>query len=337
MKISKIVCLFCMMSISLIGCSQEESFKINGVSLVASVDTIRTENILPLKELSANYSAVIPFGFIKNLNHPEVLYNSKRQWYGETIEGARQYIKKLRLNQIEIMLKPQIWIWRGEYTGHLQMQSEKDWEVLEQTYRSFILDYAQLAEDEKVSLFCIGTELELFVKHRSDYWQKLIGEVRKVYNGKLTYAANWDEYKRVPFWKQLDYIGIDAYFPISDLKTPKLNKTEEKWKEWGKELEQLAQTKRKKVLFTEYGYRSVDYAGKEPWSSHRIEGQLNMQAQEVAYQALFNTVWQEGWFAGGFLWKWFIDYPNSGGLEDNRFTPQNKPVEKVIRSNYQMN
>jgi hypothetical protein len=36
--------------------------------------------------------------------------------------------------------------------------------------------------------------------NRPKYWQELILEIRKVYKGKLTYAANWDEFKRVPFW-----------------------------------------------------------------------------------------------------------------------------------------
>ena len=42
------------------------------------------------------------------------------------------------------------------------------------------------------------------------------------YSGKLTYAANWGAidqnvggYQNVPWWNQLDYIGIDAYFPIA--------------------------------------------------------------------------------------------------------------------------
>ena len=56
-------------------------------------------------------------------------------------------------------------------------------------------------------------------------------------------------------------------------------------------------------------------------------------------QALLENevAWQEPWFAGGFLWKWFINHPVSGGPLDNRFTPQNKPAQQVIRQYYRRN
>ena len=59
-----------------------------------------------------------------------------------------------------------------------------------------------------------------------------------------------------------------------------------------------------------------------------------MDAQKNAYTALYQVFWNEPWFDGGFLWKWYPDYPNSGGPNNNRFTPQNKPVEQIIRAQY---
>ena len=96
------------------------------------------------------------------------------------------------------------------------MTNEDDWQVLENSYTQFILLYAMLAQEIDAELFCIGTELEKFIEKRPQYWSNLIKEIKKVYKGKLTYAANWDEFKRTPFWSDLDYIGIDAYFPVSD-------------------------------------------------------------------------------------------------------------------------
>ena len=111
--------------------------KINGVSFVASRDSILKENISPLKEIHANYAAIMPFGFIKSLKHPEIIYNQKRQWFGETPEGAKQYIGMLHKNDIKIMMKPQIWVWHGEFTGLVKMASEADWLQLEDYLSKF--------------------------------------------------------------------------------------------------------------------------------------------------------------------------------------------------------
>ncbi|MFT5075689.1 MAG: hypothetical protein ACI85B_000728, partial [Flavobacteriaceae bacterium] len=168
-----------------ISCAQTNK-KINGVSFVASPQEAQQENIHPLLQLNANHASIMPFGFIKNTTHPELIYNSERQWFGETLIGAKQYIELLHKNKIQVMIKPQIWIYHGEFTGYLKMNSEEDWKLLEETYKAFILEYAQLAQDTNVMLFCIGTELEQFIKHRPQFWNGLIKEVRAIYKGKLT-------------------------------------------------------------------------------------------------------------------------------------------------------
>ncbi len=45
-------------------------------------------------------------------------------------------------------------------------------------------------------------------------WRRLISEVRERYTGRLTYAANFDQYELVTFWDDLDVIGVNAYFPL---------------------------------------------------------------------------------------------------------------------------
>ena len=47
-------------------------------------------------------------------------------------------------------------------------------------------------------------------------WRALIAEVRQHTDAPLTYAANWTDYRQVPFWDALDIIGIQAYFPLTD-------------------------------------------------------------------------------------------------------------------------
>jgi len=308
--------------------------KINGVSFVASVDAIDTTHTKPIVKINSNAAAIMPFGFIRDKSHPEIIHNTDRQWFGETRAGAKQYIETLRKDNISIMIKPQLWLWHGEFTGLLKMNNETDWKLLEQSYSNFIMEYAELAKEVNAEVLCIGTELEEFIKNRPDYWSQLIKEIRKVYKGKLTYAANWDEFRRTPFWTEVDYIGIDAYFPVSDMKTPTIEDCIKGWEKHKKDLKNFSEQIDRLILFTEYGYRSVDYTGKEPWRYDRSMTSINIQAQNNATQALFDAVWHEDWFAGGYLWKWFVDHRKVGGVKNNQFTPQNKPVEAIIEAYY---
>ncbi|AEH00488.1 glycoside hydrolase [Lacinutrix sp. 5H-3-7-4] len=324
--------LFLSLIVLLQSCNGQE--KINGVSFVASGVPVTDEHTNPVVAVHANYAAIMPFGFTQSLDNPELRHNSNRQWFGETRAGVKQYAESLQAKGIKIMVKPQIWIRNGEFTGYLKMKTEADWKTLETSYSNFILEYAEAAQEINAEILCIGTELEQFVANRPEYWSNLITEIKKIYKGKLTYAANWDEYKRTPFWKQLDYIGIDAYFPVSDSKTPTVEECLEGWKTHKTVIKSFYDTYQKPILFTEYGYRSVDYAGKQPWVSDRSMNTVNLEAQNNTTKALFETFWKEDWFAGGFIWKWFHAHDEVGGENDSQFTPQNKPVEAIIKNHF---
>ena len=115
-------------------------------------------------------------------------------------------------------------------------------------------------------------------KRRAQYliaWKKLIKEVRAVYSGKLTYAANFDNYQEVAFWKQLDFIGINAYFSLRDANTTFEDSTQLKAllkKGWDRVFAEIqSYTKRKALkdkplLFTELGYISRENTTIEPWA-----------------------------------------------------------------------
>jgi len=329
--VSSIFIVVFLMSCSAIIPRQE---KINGVSFVASRDAVTQVHIDPVVNVNANYAAVMPFGFIRNLQSPEIVHNTDRQWFGETRAGAKQYIDMLHKNNIKVMVKPQIWIWRGEFTGNLKMNSEDDWKALEASYEDFILEYAAMAEESQAVMYCIGTELNAFVSARPDFWNQLIQKVKAIYKGKLTYAENWDTFNNVPFWKALDFIGIDAYFPLSEEETPELETLKKGWQPHKAKIFELYEAIDKPILFTEYGYRSTHFTAKEPWNSDHTIKDINLEGQTIALQALYNEFWKEDWFAGGFIWKWFHAHDRVGGEEDSQFTPQNKPAEAFLKMSY---
>lgn len=323
-----------LIAVVLLNCRAVDTSKVNGVSFVASHEGVSTHNITPVLNIAAGHASVMPYGFIREPETPQIIFDSDWQMFGETSSGSRQYIEELHEHGVRVMLKPQLWVWRGVFTGNLKMKTETDWKTLEKSYSDFILNFASLAQETGVDIFCIGTELESFVQARPDYWINLIDQIKNRFQGKLTYAANWDEYLRVPFWDKLDFIGVDAYFPLSEQQTPSIPELRKAWTPWKTELKDLSSQIQKPVLFTEFGYRSVDFAARKPWQADAVEGKVNLEAQANANQAILEEFWQEPWFSGGFIWKWFTNHPLSGGSNDNRFTPQNKPAQEILKRFY---
>jgi len=307
--------------------------KINGVSFVAPTKEIASEEFqLPQQKVAANAVSIMPYGYIADQSKV-VQFNSKWQWWGERIDGCIASIQMAKTAGYQVMLKPQIWIRHGAFTGHHEFNNEDDWKSFEDSYRKFILTFAHVADSMQVDLFCVGTEWEHFVDKRPNFWFQLIQEVKAIYKGPITYAANWDEYQKTPFWKELDYIGVDAYFPLVESITPAIIEVEEALVPYKAALKAISAQYAQKILFTEYGYRSRDKTAFEPWDADR-SGEVNLQAQVNAYEGFYKVFWKEAFIAGGFIWKWFPNYQKAGGNENNGYTPQNKVVEKIIRQTY---
>ena len=146
------------------------------------------------------------------------------------------------------------------------MAGEAEWAEWFESYRTFILHYARLAEANGIEALCIGSELRTTVKERPQDWRAIIAEVRKVYHGLLTYGANWyGEFEEVPFWDDLDLIAIHAYFPLSTEQRPTRAQLVRGWRTYLERIERLQRRYRKPVLFTELGYRSVNATAGKPW------------------------------------------------------------------------
>lgn len=313
--------------------NKQSSDIINGMTLVATRDPIDATAITPLKEkYNADHAAVVPYAMMRDLNSPEVIYNKDKGWWGEKPEGVAKTIQLMHDQNIAVMLKPQVWIWRGEYTGFINLTTEEEWKILENTYENYIMTFAQIAQENKVELFCVGTELESFIAARPNYWDALITKIKAVYKGKLTYASNWDSYAKVHFWEQLDFIGVDAYFPMCNLITPSVANAKASWEKWKVDLSTLSRKRNKPILFTEYGYISADYAGLEPWKDAQEDHKINEEAQVILLQTMYDEVWKEDWFAGGFLWKHHAEFGRRG-LE-KQFSTQDKLAEKTVKQQY---
>ncbi len=305
---------------------------INGVTFEAPPQIVDSTTFASMKRIEAGWVALVPFGFCRP-GSPKVMFNSQRQWWGEKDEGIIGCTQMLQQQKMKVMLKPQVWIGGGTFTGHFDAGTEADWLLWESGYSDYILHNAKLADSLGIDLFCIGTELETAVMKRPAFWSSLIDSVRAVYKGKITYAANWNEYEKFQHWSKLDFIGIDAYFPVADAAEPGVEEIVKGWDKHFTGIKKFQAAKKIPVLFTEYGYRSVEYCGKEPWVADR-KGTVNLTAQQNAFEALYRRFAGETWFAGGFIWKWHARDERAGGENNNDFTPQHKPVETVIKKWY---
>jgi hypothetical protein len=311
--------------------------KIKGLNFVA-VPTEFPKNPMPeVKAINANWIAIIPYGFTlpkENVVH----YNENKQWkqwWGERPEGIRRTLQLAHEAKLQTMLKPQVFMPQS-WTGGLDFDTEQDWKTWEESYENFIFPLVQLAEEEHCAVFCIGTEFKIAAIKREAFWRNLISKIRKIYTGKLTYAANWDEYTLVPFFDALDYAGVNAYFPLLKDATPSIEKLQIAWKTPLNDLRNFYKKTKKPILFTEYGYLSVDGCAYQGWEIEKRIDQtpINEAAQANALAALYQTFWNEPYWAGGFLWKWFPNMQGHEGYPEKDYTPQGKLSKEVVKKWY---
>lgn len=308
-----------------------------GVSWVAARRPITEAELAPLVAANVGWIAQTPFGWQEHERSPEVrLVTSGRVHWGETDEGLETTTRLARGLGIETLLKPHVWLIRpgeGAWVGELGMESEEDWARWFASYRHFVLHYAALAERLDIAVFCIGTELHRTVLERPEDWRRLIAEVRRVYSGRLTYAANWHrEVEDVSFWDALDLIGVQGYFPLAGTTAPTVEELEAAWRPHVATLEKLSRRHRRPILFTEVGYVSRPGTAADPWRwperpRRESSDATGLEAQARAYEAFFRTFWHRPSVAGAYFWKWHPE-PPSGTSED--FSPQGKPAERVL-------
>ncbi len=311
--------------------------KHRGVGWQASPEVITADHLRPLQAVQVNWIAQTPFGWQRDLSTPRIrLATDGRVFWGETDVGLATTARLARAQGIETLLKPHIWV-GGKFRGDIAMTSEKDWRAWFDSYREFILHYARFAEEHGIQVLCVGTELHRTVVEKPQEWRQLIAAIRQVYSGKLTYAGNWyREFEEVPFWDDLDYIGIQAYFPLQDTNGSTVEALRAGWKEPLDRIRRLSARFGKPVLITEIGYRSVGHAARKPWEwpEHGEAAPVDLETQRNCYQAFFDEVWPEPWLAGVYWWKWSPTTLETGAADNTGFSPQFKPAREVLKTHF---
>ncbi|MDD4879334.1 MAG: glycoside hydrolase TIM-barrel-like domain-containing protein [Candidatus Omnitrophica bacterium] len=228
-----------------------------------------------LSSLGCQYIAIVTTWYQNDYNSTEIRAGA----YTPTDESLAHAIRQAHDLGLKVMLKPHLDLVKsGYWRGEVQFNNDADWEAWFKSYGNFIVHYAALAEENGVELFCVGVELTAPATYKGELWDKyVISEVRKVYTGPITYAANWnEEYQNITFWDKLDYAGLDAYFPLSDKDKPTIDDLREGWKKYMPEIEAWQKRINKPVVLTEVGYKSSSGAAKAPWE-HQLGREVDLQ------------------------------------------------------------
>jgi hypothetical protein len=246
-----------------------------------------------------------------------------------TDAGVLHAMQTARTLGLRVTLKPQVDLLVGGWRGGIAPTDPAAWF---DSYEATIDHYADLARQGGASMYVIGTEFKSMTRPLyTARWQQLIAGVRGRFPGRLTYAANWDEYQQVGFWRDLDYIGVDAYWPVATISDQPVSALLSTWGSRGylASLQRTSALAGKPVLFTEIGYRSVVGATIHPgiWDS---VAPYDAQEQANAYEAAYQALASQPWFAGLYWWSWPAALPPNGSNGD--YTPTYKPAETVMRT-----
>ncbi len=260
-------------------------------------------------------------------------------WINDAISNFQNGINLLPSDNHSVMLKPHINFGGIPYRGDFYLETEVHWQIFENSYKKLILKIAELSNTHPIDLLCIGTELREFVKRRPLFWESLIETLKEEYPElKLIYAANWDDYEAFPFWEEMDYIGIDSYFPLVNKPTPTVEELIAAYSPIKNNIRNFSCQHNKKIVFTEYGFRSIDYAAWKSWElpGTAVATTYNFAVQSNGYEAFYKSFWDEPWVAGGFLWIWnlFKTELSTNPMLLNHWDPNFKPAESIIAHYY---
>lgn len=280
------------------------------------------KNISYLNDLGVEWVTIIVTGYQKNERSSEITYGVTR---GPHDRHVAEMIAQARAKNMKITLKPHVDLNNGRWRGEIRPDDPDAWFA---NYESFILHYAGMAEAHQVEQFIVGTEL-VALNRESGRWREIIAGVRGVFSGAILYSASWNEFERIDFWDALDYAGVNAYFPLTELKNPSQVDLAAGWQFWINRLEAWQKKVGKDVIFTEIGYTSRDGANTRPYDFN-MNTSSDLEEQADCYQSALRAVNDLEWIKGMHWWRWDT-MARSGSTARGDYPPFNKPAEEVLR------
>ncbi|WP_299763468.1 glycosyl hydrolase [uncultured Dokdonia sp.] len=286
-----------------------------------------TEAIVKQQEMGSNAMAIVPYSYIRMGSTPTYLSIGSRAG-SENDQGVIHSVFEAKKRGMQSLLKPQVFF-GSSWPGALEYENEADWDAFFDYYYRWIRHYAFLAEIHQIDALCMGVEFVKATLSHSEQWKEMFQKTRGLYQGNLTYAANWgEEFETIDFWNELDFIGLNSYYPLSKNDTPTDEELKANFETIKTKIEKVYKTYKKPIVFTEIGFRSIEM----PWKNPHADGDtpFNEEHQRRCYEVIFEGIQNEPWCAGILWWK-FPSYLEYRGTENTAFTPNNKATEATVR------
>ena len=274
-----------------------------------------------MRATGANAVALVPYAFTRAPDEASIRFRTL-----ETDTRLRRAARQARDLGLRVMLKPHIWAGR-RFHGSIAFESEERFEAWFGDYRRWMLHYARLAEMTRADILSIGNELAGLTV-RESAWRSLVRDVRRIYRGPLTYGAHWEsEVERIGFWDELDYIGVNFYYPIAAAgAAPRPDSPE--IAAAARAVEEVGARFGKPVLFTEVGFPALATAAARPWEENGSA--LDPELQARCYEAWLEAFARAPNVKGMFWWKW--PSHGRGSPFDPSHRPLAKPALRVLRA-----
>jgi hypothetical protein len=276
-----------------------------------------------IERTGANFVIFVPAGIQENAQSEEIDYTG-RWTLGE--DELSQMIHYAKSKGLKVALKPTVNCKDGTWRAHInffdnEVHCEPKWSNWFHSYTAFQLCFAQIAEKTGCDMFIAGCEM-VMAQRREAEWRKLIGDIKEVYSGPVSYNTDKYQEEHVNWWDCLDVISSSGYYPIED---------------WEKELDRIEAVVRKyqkPFFFAEAGCMSVKGSPQVPndWS---LKGDIDLQGQARWYKEMFEKTERREWVRGFGLWDWaWRQYHIEDADKDTGYDIYGKPAEAVVKEYY---
>jgi hypothetical protein len=302
------------------------SQRINGFNVIVSPGhpfggSSAKHALIAARRLGANAIAIVPFLWQRSPSSPDLIRGIDMR-----DDALRQAIRQVRSLGLSVVVKPHVWIPQS-WAGAVDLDSEENWSTWFAQYRGELDRIARIATEEGADVLAIGTELAKTT--RRPEWNDLIAAVRAAFPRTLIYVAhNVEEAEAVPFWAQLDAIGVSLYPPLG-VDDDRIGRRAAMDVVAGR-LDALSARVGKPVIVGELGLRSAQGAAAKPWESAEERTAPPDPLLQAEVLADWLAVLDRPAIQGALIWRWFTD-PAAGGPADTDFTVQGKPAEAVLR------